>query len=187
MHAAVRDFIVDCLQNSIEAGASLVELEIEQKAAKLDVLLRDNGCGMDPEELAKAQDPFYTDGKKHRHRKVGLGLPFLIQAVDLAAGNFSLLSEKGKGTTLRFAFDLRHVDSPPLGRLEDAFLQGLMFPGDYELVIHRKAEGEKGADEYTLRKSELLEVLGSLEDSGSLLLAKEYLRNQEEELVKTTI
>ena len=148
----------------------------------MDVIIRDNGCGMDSEELEKAQDPFYSDGRKHRHRKVGLGLPFLKQAVDLADGRFRIESEKGRGTVLSFGFDLNHLDSPPLGKVENAFLQILLFEGEQEVTIFRSLRRKGGYDRYELKRSELKEVLGNLEDSESLLLAREYLRNQEENL-----
>jgi hypothetical protein len=186
MHAAVGDFILDCLQNSVEAGADRIDLEIIQDEDRLSVKLRDNGCGMDQEELKKALDPFYTDGKKHRHRKVGLGLPFLAQAVDLAEGTFRLSSEKGEGTTLEFGFSLNHLDAPPLGRLEKTFLSGFLFSGDHELVVHRNLRGKKGTAGYTVSRRELIDALGGLEGSDSLLLARDFLRNQEEELVNTT-
>jgi hypothetical protein len=41
---------------------------------------------MTPAILKKIQDPFFTDGTKHIKRKVGLGIPFLMQAVSLSGG-----------------------------------------------------------------------------------------------------
>jgi len=180
MHAAICDFMVDCLQNSVEAGADLIQLELKQEEALVTVSIRDNGCGMDPEELKRAQDPFYTDGTKHAARKVGLGIPFLKQAVDLAEGRFELRSEKGRGTFLEFGFDGNNLDAPPLGRVDRAFLQILLFGGGHEIIIRRSCRKNGRTEEYELKRSELLEVLGGLEDSDSLILARDYLENQEE-------
>ena len=141
---------------------------------------------MDREELKKALDPFYTDGKKHRNRKVGLGLPFLAQAVDQAEGTFRLTSEKGVGTTLEFGFSLNHLDAPPLGRLDQTFLSGFLFSGNHERVVHRCLRGNAETAGYTVSRRELIDVLGGLEGSDSLLLARDFLKNQEEELVETT-
>jgi hypothetical protein len=55
----------------------------------------------------------------------------------------------------------------------------LLFPGPKEIVIRRSSES-KGID-YELRKTELIEALGGLEDTGSLLLLSQYLRSMEEE------
>ncbi len=184
MHAAVCDFIVDCVQNSIEAGASDIVLEVGQSERSIQMIIRDDGCGMTETELRKAQDPFYTDGKKHVHRRVGLGLPFLIQALELSGGSFEMESEKGKGTLLKFTFDLKHIDSPPLGRLDDTFLQIFLFSGDHELTIKRKIQFDDFEDEWELKRLELIGILGSLEDGESLILAREFIRNQEESIRK---
>lgn len=47
---------------------------------------------MDEETLKKVKDPFFTDGEKHKERKVGLGIPFLIQA-EAAGGNLTFQSD----------------------------------------------------------------------------------------------
>jgi hypothetical protein len=137
---------------------------------------------MDPEQLERALSPFFTNGKKHARRRVGLGLPFLKQAVDLAQGEFSLTSEKGRGTVLSFGFDLNQVDSPPLGRLEDAFFQILLFEGEHRLVIHRSLVRGGRSDDYTIDRAELIEALGNLSQAESLVMAREFLKNQEESL-----
>ncbi len=80
MHYTLCDYILDIVQNAIEAGSSDTELTIHETPSSLLVTVADTGRGMDAGELEKAKDPFYTDGKKHPGRRVGLGLPFLIQA-----------------------------------------------------------------------------------------------------------
>jgi signal transduction histidine kinase len=84
MHRTVCDFALDLVQNSIEASSSLIILDVEQTPERITFYLSDNGVGMDEEELEAARDPFYTGGSKHTARKVGLGIPFLAQAVELA-------------------------------------------------------------------------------------------------------
>jgi len=82
--------VTDITQNGCESGAAMVELEITEDALKKEFrfLVRDNGKGMTKEELARAVDPFVTDGVKHPHRKVGLGLPFLIQTAEQSGGGW---------------------------------------------------------------------------------------------------
>jgi hypothetical protein len=142
-------------------------------------LVKDNGKGMTPEELKRAMDPFVTDGVKHPQRKVGLGLPFLIQTAEQSGGGWDLQSEKGKGTTATAWFDTGNVDMPPVGDLPVMFRTILMFDGPDEVVIRRRRDGEVPLD-YEVRKSELIEALGGLEDAGSLALLGKYLRSQEE-------
>jgi hypothetical protein len=134
---------------------------------------------MNPEELKLAQDPFVSDGVKHPHRRVGLGLPFLIQTAEQSGGGWEMKSEKGKGTEVCAWFDTANVDMPPLGDISGMFRTVLLFPGPKEMVIRRSSE-EKGID-YELRKTELAEALGDLDDTESLLLLGKYLQSMEEE------
>jgi len=135
---------------------------------------------MTAEELSRALDPFVTDGVKHPHRKVGLGLPFLIQTAEQSGGGWDVQSEKGKGTTATAWFDTGNVDMPPVGDLPGMFRSVLMFDGPDEVVIRRRRESGTALD-YEVRKSELIEALGGLEDAGSLAMLGQYLRSQEEE------
>lgn len=181
MHDSIGDMIVDCLQNSVEANASQIVLTVDETPDFLDVCIEDNGKGMSDEELKRATDPFYTDGVKHKHRKVGLGLPFLLQTVDMTDGTWSIQSKKGEGTRLAFHLNVNHIDLPKIGDLPLAFFSTMIFNGNYELVIHRRYTGKKAA-EYTVIRSELKEALGSFEDAQALALLKQFLTDQESEI-----
>jgi hypothetical protein len=182
MHFTLADLLTDITQNGCESGASVVELEVRETDAEFRFAVRDNGKGMTREELGRAIDPFVTDGVKHPHRKVGLGLPFLIQTAEQAGGGWNIESVKGKGTTVTAWFDTDNVDTPPVGDLPGMFRTVLMFTGPEDMVIRRKRqrEGEVLLD-YEARKSELAEALGDLEDTGSLVLLGKYLHSLEEE------
>jgi hypothetical protein len=191
MHYAIVDFIADITQNALEAGSKHVSVRIDESESSFEVQVTDDGKGMDEGEVARALDPFYTDGLKHPGRKVGLGLPFLKQAIELSGGDFSLHSEKGCGTEVRFRFDEGNLDCPPIGDLPAALFSILCLPGDGDVTIlrTRKAEGSpramaeataRGELSYELRKSELAEALGSLEEASSLALLKQYVMSQEE-------
>ena len=106
--------ILDIVQNSIRAKASNILISIEEKpdADQFIIKIDDNGCGMGPEELSRAIDPFYTS---RTTRKVGLGLSLLKQNAESAGGGFSIQSEKNKGTQLTAIFGFSHIDRPVLG------------------------------------------------------------------------
>ncbi len=183
MHYSLADMILDLVQNSVEADAETITLDLIRSEKCLTVRLADDGKGMTEGELEKAKDPFYTDGIKHKHRKVGLGIPFLIQTVEQADGSFEIHSEKNKGTSLNICFNLENVDTPPEGDLAGLFRQTLCFEGDYELIIKRMITSEDGSETgYTLSRNELKEVLGDFNESGSMVLLRDYLRSQEEDL-----
>ena len=178
MHATLTDVIADTAQNSIEAGASNVEVVVVEADGKISVDIRDNGKGMDEAVLKRAFDPFYTEPGKHEKRKVGLGLPLLKQICEACGGGVSLESEKGKGTHLSYFFDATNIDLPPMGDLAETMVTLFNYPGAFELVFtHRK-----GGDEYSISRSELSEAVGGLETLDGISLAKEFLRSQEEAL-----
>ena len=79
MHATIADVIADTAQNSIEAGASRVEVALVEDGVTVSVRIADNGKGMDEATQRRAFNPFYTEPGKHDKRKVGLGLPILKQ------------------------------------------------------------------------------------------------------------
>ena len=58
MHASVCDTLSDLVQNSIEAGASRVELDVYTGADRIEVCVADDGKGMDEATLARAVEPF---------------------------------------------------------------------------------------------------------------------------------
>ena len=179
MHATLADVIADTAQNSIEAGARNVSLEIVENGVTIAVRIKDDGKGMDEATQARAFNPFYTEPGKHDKRKVGLGLPILKQICESTDGAVSLKSEKGVGTELSYSFSARHIDLPPMGDLVEAVLMLFNYPGDFDLTFTHK----KGAEEYTISRSELADAVGGLESVDGLSLAREFLASQEESLV----
>ena len=74
-------------------------------------------------------------GSKHPGRKMGLGIPFLLQSLEIAGGSYELRSRKGEGTSLSFRFPADGIDTPPMGDLAGLFLSAMCFDGDYELKV----------------------------------------------------
>ena len=182
MHFTLADLVTDITQNACESGATLVELEITESGGEFRFLVRDNGKGMTKEEMGRAIDPFVTDGVKHPHRKIGLGLPFLIQTAEQSGGGWDTQSEKGKGTTATAWFDTGNVDTPPVGDLPGMFRTILMFEGPDDVVVRRLRQTDGASPlNYEIRRSEIDDALGGLEDTGSLMLLDQYLRSLEEE------
>jgi len=170
----------DLTQNAFEAASSLITVELKQDDREISITIEDNGKGMSGEQLKKATDPFYTDGIKHPGRKVGLGIPFLIQTADETGGSWNISSEKGRGTVVAARFDLTNIDTPPVGDVTGYFRQILTFDGRYEMIIRRKTQSL----EYEVKRSELLEALeleedGSFTDANALSLLGTYLESME--------
>ncbi|MDR2095272.1 MAG: ATP-binding protein [Treponema sp.] len=180
MHFTLSDLVTDITQNACESGAALVELEITESGKEFRFVVKDNGKGMDQDELKRAVDPFVTDGKKHPHRKVGLGIPFLIQSAQQSGGGWNIKSEKHVGTEVSAWFDTANVDMPPVGDIPGMFRTIFLFAGPEELIVRRKRETGANPTEYEVRKSELIDTLENLEDTESLILLDKYLRSMEE-------
>ncbi|MGB9722534.1 MAG: ATP-binding protein [Chloroflexia bacterium] len=142
--------ILDALQNSLEAGADRIELDIVEDpvADRLHITIRDNGRGMSAEQLARAFDPFYTT---RRTRHVGLGLPLFQAAARRCNGDVTLTSQEGRGTTLQATFQYSHIDRAPLGDMARTLL-AVILSGKCDLSYrHRRGEREFAFDTAEVR------------------------------------
>jgi hypothetical protein len=180
MHFAISDYVLDIVQNACESGAANVALRFEETEERIDIVVVDDGKGMDSAGVERALDPFRSGGAKHPGRKVGLGLPFLEQATKQAGGSLHIESENGRGTKVSFGFSLAEIDCPPIGDVPGLFLAALCFPGSHEMEIERgfRRNGMERVA-YRISKSELMSALEDLERVSSLALLKEFLVSQE--------
>lgn len=178
MHATICDTFADTVQNAIEAGASRIDAELCENGDTVKVLIRDNGKGMDDDTLSRVWNPFYSEPGKHDRRRVGLGLPLLRQMVEATGGTLSLDSRRGVGTELEYSFNAKHLDAPPMGDVAGTLTTLMNYEGRFELCFRHA----RGAKSYTVCRSELLEALGDLQDASSLVLARQFLRDQESDL-----
>jgi Signal transduction histidine kinase len=94
--------IINFIKNGIEAMDSGGEINIRAFRQDDDAVIRirDNGSGMDEEQLAKLGTPYYSTKTKG----TGLGLMVTFRIIEAMNGTISFDSEIGKGTevTLRF-------------------------------------------------------------------------------------
>jgi hypothetical protein len=178
MHATICDLITDLVQNSIEADATKITLSVKETKKNLKVVIADNGKGMSAETIERAKDPFYSDGIKHKHRKVGLGLPFLFQTAEMTGGTAEIESKEGAGTTVTFSVDPQHMDLPMFGNFTTAVVTLMTYGFDGNLTVKRTIDKQN----YEVSKNELIEVLGDLNDLESLTLLKQFMEANEEDL-----
>ena len=145
--------ILDLAQNSIRAKAKLVHIKLTEKPADDEYLIEisDDGEGMSDEQLAMANDPFFTS---RTTRKVGLGLPLIQQNAEATAGNFQLSSEKNKGTHLRVKFGFHHIDRPILGDMASTLLILATNEQQIDFVYtHETPKGDFQLDTREVKKS----------------------------------
>jgi signal transduction histidine kinase len=132
--------LLDVAQNGIMAGASRMEIRINEDPEKdaLMIELSDNGCGMSKEEAINALDPFYTS----RDKRTGLGLPLLAEAAREAGGDIELQTEPGKGTLVRATFQLSHPDLRPLGDMLETLATLVCAHPDVQYIYEHRIKGE---------------------------------------------
>ncbi|HWQ45797.1 MAG TPA: ATP-binding protein [Longilinea sp.] len=133
--------LLDIAQNSVAAGATTVRIRVEEDSSKdrLDMVVTDNGKGMDAETVAKVTNPFYTT---RTTRKVGLGIPLLKEAAEACNGMLEIQSEPGKGATLRVSFQRSHIDRMPLGDLSGTFLTLLIGEPEINWIFEYQVNSE---------------------------------------------
>lgn len=172
--------ILDIVENSIKARASLIELIIDEDLAKdvLSIEVKDNGVGMSEEVLEKVINPFYTT---RTTRKVGLGIPLLKENAERCGGFLKIISQEGRGTQLIAEFQHSNIDRPPLGNLADTIVAIINNELMQEFILERIYNGAS----YSLDTREIKQVLevDSLAESDILLWIKDYINTNEKELL----
>lgn len=111
--------ILDIAENSVKAGADLIEILVEETREQTLILrINDNGCGMKEEILQGVIDPFYTT---RTTRSVGLGIPLLKLAAEQTGGSVTIVSRHESeypdthGTEVTATFYQNHIDCTPMG------------------------------------------------------------------------
>lgn len=106
--------VLDIAQNSIQAAATCITVAVtaDTDADRLTIVIADNGCGMDRQQLKQVQDPFYTT---RTTRKIGMGVPLFRMAAQMAGGRFHITSAPSAGTKITAEFQLSHINRPPMG------------------------------------------------------------------------
>jgi signal transduction histidine kinase len=95
----LRQIFTNILDNAIDAfdavaEARRIDLFIENGGSGATVRLRDNGCGIPPEQLARIFNPFFTT----KDKGTGLGMAISRKIVEAHEGTIDATSTVGRGT-----------------------------------------------------------------------------------------
>jgi anti-sigma regulatory factor (Ser/Thr protein kinase) len=133
--------ILDVAENAIRAEARHVSIRIREDLERdlLEFEVEDDGEGMSPEMVEHAMDPFVTTRET---RRVGLGLPLLLDAAQMAGGAVELSSTPGKGTRVVATFQHGHIDRKPLGDMGSTIMSLVMSNPDGEWVYEHRRDGQ---------------------------------------------
>lgn len=163
--------ITDIASNSIRAAATEIILDITERSGLITLRIADNGCGMDAETLSRVTNPFYTT---RTTRKVGLGLPFLIQNAEQTGGEVAITSTPGRGTTVTACFVSTHIDCPPWGDLPGTV--AMLITGNPDIHLRFTYQSEPVL--FELSTDEIKEILEDLPISHPqvMLYIKEMIK-----------
>ncbi|KHS48465.1 sensor histidine kinase [Novosphingobium subterraneum] len=92
--------LVDNAVAATPEGGRILVVASRSKGGPLQVVVSDNGRGMEPAVLARALEGLKLDAEgKAVERRQGLGLPLVRQLVEAHGGTLELVSEPGLGTS----------------------------------------------------------------------------------------
>jgi anti-sigma regulatory factor (Ser/Thr protein kinase) len=164
--------LLDIAQNSVAAGASRIEMRVEEDLVEdhLMLVVQDNGKGMDEQLLRRVTDPFVTS---RTTRKVGLGLPLLKAAAEACQGHFQISSTPGQGTRLEVEFQRSHIDRMPLGDLAGTWLTLIVgFPQIHWLFRYRaRVQAGQVDEDFTFDNEPIKQELGDMPLTEPSILA----------------
>ena len=164
--------ILDIVQNSVRAGASVIEVEVYEDLAE-DMLffsVKDNGCGMDEEMVQRVMDPFVTT---RTTRKVGMGISLLRSAAQATGGDVELSSKLGEGTFIKATFSHSHIDRQPLGNMADTMTSLISMNSHIDF----RYKHTFNSNVFELDTKEMKEILGEVPLSDPTVAAwlREYI------------
>ena len=148
--------ILDIVENSVKAGATLTEILLDETEEQLTITVRDDGCGMTPEQVRAVTDPFYTT---RTTRRVGMGLPLFRLQAEMTGGSMTVQSRDmaafpdDHGTVVTAVFIKTHIDCMPLGDVTETLVTLIQGHPDTDFRLeHRFPTGEAGVDTRELRQ-----------------------------------
>jgi len=171
--------ILDIIQNSIRAEATLIELLILENDTKnrYDIQIIDNGKGMSEELVKQVIDPFFTT---RTTRKIGLGISLFKQNAEQTGGSLELESKLGKGTCLKVNFVKDNIDRQPLGDIIGVITLVVSANPDIEFIYTHQTDKGK----YIFDTREIKQVLDGVPIANAEVIGylKEMLNGNLEEI-----
>jgi hypothetical protein len=126
--------ILDIVQNSIRANAGRISVGLNIGDDNfLTLVVNDDGSGMNIEQAARVKDPFFST---RTTRKIGLGVPLLLQKAEQCGGSLSVSSAPGNGMEVRASFLTTHPDCPPMGDIPECAWMLMVSNPDKRLIFN---------------------------------------------------
>ena len=163
--------ILDIAENSIKAETDELNIEINEdtRENEFEIVIEDDGKGIEKEKLENITDPFVTSRKT---RPVGLGLSLFKAAAQRCNGNFEIDSDSN-GTSVKAVFEHDHIDRAPLGNMAQSIVSILLWDSNLELTYeHRYNENQ-----FTFTTKEIKKELEDVKITDNKILnwLKDYI------------
>ena len=158
--------ILDVAQNSIDALATLIEIDVMQNESGISFEVSDNGSGMSEEQLFRATE----QGVSYKGSS-GLGLALLKDETSEAGGKLEIFSRIGSGTRVKASYMTKEAI---LGNLGATFV-ALVDEG-YDVVLNLDVFGIKS--NYDTRELKSSAGVADLQSSGALRLIREDINKK---------
>jgi hypothetical protein len=171
--------ILDILQNSIRAEATVIKLQIDEIPSENKYILKfsDNGKGMSKEMVKQVTDPFFTT---RTTRKVGLGLSLLKQNAERTDGNMKIQSQPGIETVVEVEFSYNHIDRLPTGDIAgNLALTVSSYPKIEFIYTHNTPKGN-----FRFDNTEIKQTLGDIPINNPVVITfmKDLIRDNLKEI-----
>ena len=105
-----RDWLIEAIDNIVKnaldhtANGDTVRIEWKALSNAVQINVKDNGCGIHPEDLHHIFKRFYRSRFSKDKQGIGLGLPLAKAIVEAHSGTIEVDSELGKGTAFTINF-----------------------------------------------------------------------------------
>lgn len=159
--------ILDIAQNSVDAGADLIEISLTRDENGICFTIADNGCGMSEIQLKEA-----TEKGVSFKGSTGLGLALLKEETELSDGGIEISSTEGVGTTVKAKF--KKDASYKIGKLGDTF--AALIDEGYDAVLILDIFGT--VNRYDTRELKSSADVATLQSSGALRLIREDINEK---------
>ena len=105
-----RDWMLEAMDNLVKnaldhtAQGGIIQMEWRQLPSAVQILVKDNGSGIHPEDLHHIFKRFYRSRFSQDTQGIGLGLPLAKAIIGAHNGTITVDSELGMGTTFTISF-----------------------------------------------------------------------------------
>lgn len=104
------DWMIEAVENIVKNAfdhtekGNLVWIEWKKSASVVQIIIKDNGSGIQPEDLHHIFKSFYRSRFSKDKQGIGLGLPLAKMIVESHNGTIEVDSTLGAGTTFTLSF-----------------------------------------------------------------------------------